>query len=113
MSLLSNASHANEVWLSRLGDPQELTKSAYKGANYTRTFMRESGVARKVINPQMVTKADCQRAVSHEGLTKIIDVEPNSAGLLLDWLAGPTGNYITAPRFEVSFFTVASELFQK
>ena len=59
------------------------------------------------------TKGDCQRSVSHDGLVKIVDIEPQSAAMAINFRSQPDGRYVSAPRYEIPFFSISSELFAK
>lgn len=107
-----NAAILNSLFNQNLDSQPGKEKLAVAGASYVRDRLRETSFAAKILPMQQVTKADLQRSVSHEGLTKIIDVEPNSLALALNFRSEPDGRFITAPRFEVPFFTISSERFQ-
>jgi len=108
-----SASTLNTLFSQHLDTSEGKTKLNAAGASYVRERLRETAVSRKIIPPEMVTKADCQRSVDHEGLVKIVDIEPQSAAMVLNFRAEPDGRFISAPRFELPFYTISSEKFQK
>jgi hypothetical protein len=108
-----SASVLNTLFTNSLDTAQGKEKLAVAGASYVRERLRETSFAAKILPMQQVTKADLQRSVSHEGFTKIVDVEPQSLAVALDFRSQPDGRFITAPRFEVPFFTISSERFHK
>lgn len=103
----------NQVFTSSLDTAGGKEKIAVAGASYVRDRLRETAFSAKLIPMQQVTKADLQRSVSHEGLTKIIDIEPQSLAMALNFRSQPDGRVISAPRFEIPFFTISSERFMK
>ena len=73
-----------------------------KCVSLTRLFRREP-----------VTRTDCQRSVDHDTLVKIVDIEPKSKAMAMTFRGQPTARFIRAPRFEIPFFTISSEKFEK
>jgi hypothetical protein len=51
--------------------------------------------------------------VNHDTLVKIVDIEPNSKAMSMSFRGQPTARFIRAPRFEIPFFTISSEKFEK
>jgi hypothetical protein len=113
MSSGYSASTLNTLFSQHLDTTEGKEKLAAAGASYIRERLRETAVSRKILPPEQVTKADCQRSVDHEGLVKIVDIEPQSSAMALNFRAEPDGRFISAPRFELPFFTISSERFQK
>jgi hypothetical protein len=103
----------NDLFTQKLGTAEGKEKIAEYGGTYVRDRLREVSYARKVLPPQQVTRADCQRSVNHDTLVKIVDVEPQSRALSLTFRGQPTARFIRGPKAEVAFFTVSSEMFQK
>ena len=108
-----NAATLNTLFTQSLDTSEGREKLAAAGASYIRERLRETSFARKIIPPEQVTKADCQRSVNHEGLTKIIDIEPQSSAMAINFRAEPDGRFISGPRFELPFYTISSERFEK
>jgi hypothetical protein len=108
-----NPRTVNELFIQKLGDEHEKTAVEASTSAFIRTKLREVGFARKIINPLYVTKADLQRSIQHDQLTKIVDIEPDSAAMQITLRGNPTVRYVEGQRFEISFFTVSSEEFQK
>jgi hypothetical protein len=102
----------NAMFVGKL-ESGEMTKTAALGAAYVKKLVRETSYAYKVQPPQQVTKADLQRSTTHEGFTKIIDIEPDSSAVVLDFRAQPKGEWVTSTRAEVAFWTFSSKRFQK
>ena len=108
-----SASTLNELFVQKLNTPEGLDKVAQEGSSFVRQKLREVSFARKVIQPQYVTKADLQRSVNHDGLVKIVDIEPDSHAMTVNFRGEPDFNYIEGERFEIPFFMVSSTDFQK
>jgi len=108
-----SASTINELFIQKLDSPDGLEKVAMEGSAFIRQKLREVSFARKVIQPQYVTKADLTRSVNHDGLVKIVDIEPDSKAMTVNFRGEPDWNYIEGPRYEIPFFMISSEDFQK
>jgi len=108
-----SASTINELFISKLNSPDGIEKVAQEGSAFIRQKLREVSFARKIINPQYVTKLDLQRSVNHDGLVKIVDIEPDSRAMVVNFRGNPDFKYVMGERFEIPFFMVSSEEFQK
>jgi hypothetical protein len=103
----------NELFTTKLGSAEGKEKIAEYGGSYIRDRLREVSYARKVLPPEQVTRADCQRSVNHDTLVKIVDVEPRSRAMTITFRGQPTARFIRGPKAEVAFYTISSEVFQK
>lgn len=103
----------NDMFSQKLGTVEGREKIAEYGGTYIRDRLREVSYARKIIPPENVTRADCQRSVNHDTLVKIVDVEPKSRAMSVTFRGQPTARFIRGPKAEVAFFTISSEMFQK
>jgi len=103
----------NELFLQKMDSKEGMDKVAMAGSAFIRQKIREVSFARKIINPEYVTQADCQRSVQHEGLVKIVDIEPDSNATIINFRGEADTTYIAGERFEIPFFAVASDDFQK
>jgi len=103
----------NDLFTHKVGTAEGKEKIAEYAGTYVRDRLREVSYGRKIIPPQNVTRADCQRSVNHDTLVKIIDVEPKSRAMAITFRGQPTARFIRAPRAEVPFFTISSEKFEK
>lgn len=107
------ASVLNELFTSKLNSSEGKEKIAEYGGSYVRDRLREVSFARKVLPPEQVTRADCQRSVNHDTLVKIVDVEPKSRAMSITFRGQPNARFIRGAKAEVAFFTISSEMFQK
>ncbi len=99
----------NDTFVQNLETSEGKEKNAQIGAVYIRDRLREVCYVDKIIPPDPVTRADCQRSVNHDTLVKIVDIEPKSRAMTLTFRGQPTANLIRAARCEVPFYTVSSE----
>jgi hypothetical protein len=108
-----SASTLNGLFAAHLDDPEGKTKLAAVAQAYVRDKLRENSFARKILPPQMVTKADMQVSVNHDTLVYIDEIEPNSRAMTLTFRGQPTARFIRASRYEIPIFTISSERFEK
>lgn len=109
----ANASTINALFGEAINDPSEIVKLAAAGGAFIRQKLRELSFLRKILPPVMVTKQDTQRSTAHDGLVKIVDIEPESKALPLTWRGEPDARYVSGPRYELRFFSISSEKFEK
>lgn len=107
------AAMMNELFTHRLSSNEGKEKLAEYGGSYIRDRLREVSFARKILPPQQVTRADCQVSVNHDTLVKIVNVEPKSRAMVMSFRGQPTSNFIRAPKAEIGFVTISSEMYQK
>ena len=103
----------NDLFFEKVATTDGKEKIAEFGGTYIRDRLREVSFARKILPPQPVQRTECQRSVNHDTLVKIVDIEPNSKAVALTFRGQPTARFIRAPRFEIPFFTISSEKFEK
>lgn len=103
----------NELFTQKLSSAEGKEKLAEYGGSYIRDRLREVSFTRKIIPPEQVTRADCQRSVNHDTLVKIVDIEPKSRAMAITFRGQPTARFIRGAKAEVAFFTISSEIFQK
>lgn len=103
----------NDLFSAKLDTAEGKEKVASMGSVYIRDRLREVCFVDKILPPEPVTRADCQRSVNHDTLVKIVDIEPQSRAMTVTFRGQPTARFIRAPRVEVPFFTISSEKFEK
>jgi len=111
MDLTSEA--MNELFLRNLDSKEGLDKVAAAGSAFIRQKIREVSFARKIVRPEYVTQVDCQRSVNHDQLVKIVDIEPDASATIINFRGQPDTIYIAGQRYEIPFFGVASDDYQK
>lgn len=103
----------NEAFFRHVEDRQGQTKLAASGGVYIRDRLREVAFSNKVVPQEPVTRAELQRSVNHDTMVKIVDIEPNSKAMSLTFRGQPTARFVRAARYEIPFFTISSEKFEK
>jgi len=103
----------NDLFTQKLDSSEGKEKIAEYAGTYIRDRLREVAFSRKILPPQQVTRADCQRSVNHDTLVKIVDIEPKSRAMAITFRGQPTARFIRASRAEIPFFTISSEKFEK
>lgn len=109
----NNARVFNDVFVNSLDTESGKEKVAAESAAFIREKLREVSFARKILPPTYVTKADLQVSINHDGMVKIIELEPESKAMLVNFRGLPTTNYVEGKRVELQFHEIASEIFQK
>lgn len=106
-----SASVINELFLEKVSSEPE--KVASESSAYIRQRLREVSFSRKILQPEYVTKADCQRSVNHDQLVKIVDIEPESTAMAVNFRGAGDTTYVEGDRYEISFFKIESDTYQK
>jgi hypothetical protein len=108
-----SAKQINELFVEKLQSEDGMKKVAQEGSAFIRQKLREVSFARKIVQPQYVTADDLQRSVNYDGMVKIVDIEPDSSAMVVNFRGNPTPEYIMGERFEIPFYGIASADFQK
>lgn len=111
MSLTARA--LNDAFIHKVSTREGQEKVAEHSGSYIRDRLREVAYCRKIIPPQTVTRADCQRSTQHDTLVKIVDIEPKSRAMAISFRGRPQARFIRGERAEIAFFTISSEMFEK
>lgn len=108
-----SADALNAAFYERLQDAEGRREITDLTVTYIKRKLREESFARKILHPQTVTLKDLQRDVGTDTVYKVVDLEPDSTALKLNFRGQPTGEFVEAKRFVVPFLTIATELFEK
>jgi len=103
----------NDIFFEKMASNEGREKIAEISGVYIRDRLRETSFADRIVPPKPVQRTECQRSVNHDTLVKIVDIEPNSRAMSLTFRGQPTARLIRAERYEIPFFTISSEQFQK
>ena len=103
----------NNLFIERLESPDGLQKTSAAGSAFVRAVMREVAFSRRILPPESVTRADCQRHVKHDTLVKIVDIEPDSKAFAVNFRGEAEDKYIQGKRYALPFFKIESQKFQK
>lgn len=108
-----NGTSLNNIFSAHLDTTEGKEKLAAASNAYVRDKLREKSFARKILPPRMVSKADLQVSVSHDTMVYVDEIEPNSQAVSMTFRGQPRVRYIKGSRYEIPFFTVGSEKFEK
>ncbi len=100
---------AIENFLASLDDPEAMEKVAQKIGGYIKKRVREDGFARRILPPEVVTPAECQVGLDHDGLIKVVRLEPEVGAMVLTWRGQMEPQYLEADRAALGFHTIASK----
>lgn len=103
----------NNTFVERLETPEGERKTASAALAYVRARLREIAFCRRILPPENVTRADCQRSTRHDTLVKIVDIEPESKAMAVNFRGAATDKYVNGRRYGIPFFKIESELFSK
>lgn len=101
----------NQLFLQKLD--QDKTKTAAEAGAYIRSKLREVSFARKILPPTYVTAAELQRSVYHDQPVRIVDKEPDSTAMVINFRGQPNSYYVEGERFEINFYNITSDEFEK
>lgn len=105
--------NAQQAFLQQLEDPTARTKIAAMGSKVVRDRLREASFGEALIPPQDVTATECQPSPNHDGLVKMVELEPQSRAATITFNGKPNAKFIRGSRAECSFYTIMSDMFQK
>jgi len=106
-----SAEMVNSGFIERL-DTDGPTKTAAAALNYIKDRLREASFADMIVPNQRVVRGDLQRSTEHDTLVKIVDIEPGSRALTLNFRGQPTAQYVTGKRYAITFWTISSLKFE-
>ena len=106
-----SADMVNSGFIERL-ETEGPTKTAAASLNYIKDRLRESSFADMIVPNERVVRGDLQRSTEHDTLVKIVDIEPGSRAMAVNFRGQPTAEYVTGKRFAISFFTISSLKFE-
>jgi len=101
----------NQLFLQKLASDPE--KTAAEAGAYIRSKLREVSFARKIMPPVYVTAAELQRSVYHDQPVRVVDKEPDSTAMVINFRGQPNTYYVEGERFEVNFWNITSDEFEK
>lgn len=80
---------------------------------YIRTKMYEEAFCKKILTPETITRAECQRSTTHELPCVIKDIAPDAEAVALTFRGEPDHAYVTGNRFEIGFYEISTLEYQK
>jgi hypothetical protein len=87
-------------------------KAAAASLNYIKDRLRESSFTDMIIPNERVVRGDLQRSTEHDTLVKIVDIEPGSRAMAVNFRGQPTAEYVNGKRYAIGFFTISSLKFE-
>jgi len=105
------AEMVNSGFIERL-ETEGPTKTAAASLNYIKDRLRESSFADMVIPNERVVRGDLQRSTEHDTMVKIVDIEPGSRAMAINFRGQPTASYVSGKRYAIGFFTISSLKFE-
>lgn len=106
-----NVAFLNQSFIDKID--QGLVKEAGAAMSaFVRQKLRETGFARKILTPQMITASDLDRGLDDQPRV-IIEKEPDSVAAYMSLSGQPTVRYFRGARYEVPFYKLSSERFVK
>lgn len=109
----ANAMTLNQLFTAHLSTTEGKEKVAAKAQTYVRDKLRENSFLRKIIPPRMVQASECQRSTNHDTLIFMDEIEPNSRAMSMTFRGEPTSRLISGSRYEIGFYSISSEKFEK
>lgn len=106
-----SAEAINSGFIEQL-ETQGTTKTAAESLNFIRDRIREASFTDLVVPNQRVVRGDLQRSTEHDTLVKIVDIEPGSRAMPLNFRGQPQAEYISGKRYAIGFFTISSLKFE-
>lgn len=103
----------NNLFIEQLDTVDGIKKTAAAGAAFVRARIREIGFGRRIQPPESVTRVDLTRSTDHDTLIKIIDIEPDSKAMAINFASEADERYIQGKRYAVAFYKIESEKFVK
>ncbi len=102
-----------QALINQLSDPGMKAKISSKFGGFVRDRLRESSFVEQVLPPQNIDASACQKSTNHDGLVKLVSLEPRSRASVVNFKGAPQANFIRGLRVECGFFTIMSDMFQK
>lgn len=106
-----SAEMVNSGFIERL-ETEGPTKTAAASLNYIQDRLRESSFADMIVPNERVVRGDLQRSTEHDTLVKIVDIEPGSRAMAVNFRGQPTAEYVNGKRYAIGFFTISSLRFE-
>lgn len=106
-----STSDINQGFVERL-ETQGTEKTAAESLPFIRDRIREASFADLVVPNKRVVRGDLQRSTEHDTLVKIVDIEPGSRAMPLNFRGQPQAEYISGKRYAIGFFTISSLKFE-
>lgn len=106
-----SAEMVNSGFIERL-ETEGPTKTAAAAIKYIKDRLREASFADMIVPSERVVRGDLQRSTEHDTLVKIVDIEPGSRAMTLNFRGQPSATYVNGKRYAITFWTISSLKFE-
>mgnify|MGYP003646781983 CR=1 FL=1 len=113
MSATPTNEQLNDLFAHKLDTTEGREKIAMLGGEFVKDRLREDAFCRMVFPPRKVKRSELQISMTHDTLVKIVFMEPQSRAMTMSFRGQPDSKYYRAERFEVPFYTIGSERYEK
>lgn len=103
----------NAAFANQMETPEGRRELTEKTLLYIKQLLREESFVRKVLPPESVTKYDLQRDVNSDTVVKVVDIEPDSRAVALNFRGESGADFVEGKRFQIPFFTISSKFYEK
>jgi hypothetical protein len=103
----------NAAFAGQMESPEGRKELTEKTLLYIKQMLREESFTRKILPPESVTKYDLQRDVQTDTVVKVVDIEPDSRAVALNFRGEANYSFVTGKRFAIPFFTISSQFYEK
>jgi len=103
----------NAAFTSQMESPEGRRELTEKTLLYIKQLLREESFVRKILPPESVTKYDLQRDIASDTVIKVVDIEPDSRAVALNFRGEANFNFVEGKRFGIPFFTISSQFYEK
>lgn len=106
-ALLQDPQRYNQRWLSRINEPGGVKTAQAAVRNYIQLRIRERGIWRNVMPPELVTAEDCTPHEDHDLLTKLVPRSyENTQAMAANFVGSHDGRYIVGDRLRAFFYKI-------
>jgi hypothetical protein len=103
----------NAAFAGQMDSPDGRRELTEKTLLYIKQLLREESFTRKILPPETVTKYDLQRDVNTDTVVKVVDIEPDSKAVALNFRGEANYSFVTGKRFAIPFFSISSQFYEK
>jgi hypothetical protein len=108
-----SAEALNQAFYSQIESPEGRREIEDLTINYIKQLLREEAFSRKVLPPEAVTRQDIQRTTTDDTVVKIVDIEPDSQALALNFRSETEAQFVEGKRYAIPFSRISSKLYEK
>jgi hypothetical protein len=102
----------NQDFLRRVKTAASIDAVNANTGAWIRDRVRELSFLKYIQPPEPIDPAACQPSVFHNGLSKIIEMEPESQAKIIGWMSQSDSQYVQAKKAEMFFTIISSDVFE-